>query len=95
MSVYGYGMVVGETAPTRARSGVLVSTTPTLYRADMPAVNGDSGGPLLEAATGRAVGIISHYGLTPVVPTTDEGPLMTFVLSELDRAGFDMTLATV
>ena len=95
LNVYGFGMVVGESSHTRARSGVLVSTTATLYRADMPAVNGDSGGPLLEGATGRAVGIISHYGLNPVVPTTDEGPLMTFVLSELDRAGFDVTLATV
>ena len=95
LNVYGYGLVVGETGPTRARSGVLVGTTPTLYRADMPAVNGDSGAPLLEAQTGRAMGIISHYGLNPIVPTTDEGPLMTFVLDELDRAGFDVTLATV
>lgn len=93
LSIYGYGLVFGETNPTRSRDGVLVSTTATLYRADMPAVNGDSGGPILETSTGHAVGIISHYGFT--AGTTDEGPLMTFVMAELQKAGFHVTLATV
>ena len=34
------------------------------YQADMPAVNGDSGGPLLHHETGAALGIISRYGFT-------------------------------
>lgn len=93
LSIYGYGLLFGETSPTRARDGVLVSTTIKLYRADMPAVNGDSGGPILETDTGKAVGIISHYGFTSA--TTDEGPLMTFVMAELQKAGYNVTLATI
>lgn len=93
LSFYGYGLLFGSASPTRARDGVLVSTTATLYRADMPAVNGDSGGPILETSTGHAMGIISHYGFT--AGTTDEGPLMTFVMAELQKANFNVTLATI
>ena len=95
VSLYGYGLLLGEAAATRARSGVLVSTTDKEYRADMPAVNGDSGAPLIETSTGRALGIISHYGINFPVPTTDEGPLMSFIDAELRKAGFTVTLATV
>jgi hypothetical protein len=93
LGVYGYGLVFGDVPATRARQGVLVSTTSTLYRADLPAVNGDSGAPLIEIETGRAVGIISHYGFT--AGTTDEGPLMSFIFSELQKANFNVQLATV
>jgi hypothetical protein len=91
VAFYGYGLVLGELAPTRPREGVLVTFSTTMYQADMPAVNGDSGAPILEKETGKALGIVSHYGTY----TTDEGPLMSFVLDELRRAGFTVTLATV
>lgn len=91
LGLYGYGLVFGEVAATRARQGVMVTGSSTMYQADLPAVNGDSGAPLIALETGKAAGIISHYGTY----TTDEGPLMTFVMSELQRSGFNVTLATV
>lgn len=95
VDVYGYGMVLGENEQTRPRYGALVSWTEREYQADMPAVNGDSGAPLIHHETGAALGIISRYGLT-VPPSTDMGPLMTWILEALDAAGFDdVRLATV
>jgi hypothetical protein len=93
IDVYGYGMGVGENEQTRPRSGVLFSWSEKEYQADMPAVNGDSGAPLIHHETGAALGIISRYGLG-VPPSTDLGPLMTWILEELDNAGFDVRLAT-
>ncbi len=94
VDVYGYGIVLGSTEQTRPRSGALFSWTEQEYQADMPAVNGDSGSPLLHHETGAALGIISRYGFT-VPPSTDLGPLMTWILEALDAAGFNVRLATV
>ena len=94
VDVYGYGVLLGENEQTRPRSGVLFSWTEKEYQADMPAVNGDSGAPLIHHETGAALGIISRYGLT-VPPSTDLGPLMTWVMEELHKAGFKVRLATV
>ncbi|MDQ4065023.1 MAG: S1 family peptidase [Actinomycetota bacterium] len=94
VDVYGYGLAFGQTEQTRPRYGVLVGWTDEEYQADMPAVNGDSGAPLIHHATGAALGIISRYGFT-VPPSTDLGPLMTWILEELERAGFNVKLATV
>lgn len=95
VGLHGYGLVLGEQEATRDRSGVLFSMDDRLYTADMPAVNGDSGSPLLHLATGTAVGIISHYGFAAVPPSTDEGPVMSFILAELAKGGFPVQLATV
>ena len=94
VDVHGYGIGVGETEQTRPRSGVLFSWSEKEYQANMPAVNGDSGAPLIHHETGAALGIISRYGFG-VPPSTDLGPLMTWILEELDTAGFDVRLATV
>jgi len=94
VAFYGYGVGFGSVASLRAREGVLVSHTATTYKSDMPAVNGDSGAPIVDKETGRAVGIVSAYGIYTLPPTTDNGPLMTFILDELDDAGFDVDLAT-
>lgn len=91
VAFFGYGLLLGELAATRPREGAVVTFDTRLYQADMPAVNGDSGAPMLEKETGRALGIVSHYGTY----TTDEGPLMSFVLDELKKAGFNVQLATV
>lgn len=98
IDVYGYGLGVGMFEQTRARYGVLFDWDEHEYQADMPAVNGDSGAPLLHHATGTAFGIISRYGLPPevLVPSTDRGPLMVWILEELAKAGFkDLRLATI
>ena len=93
VNVYGYGIGVGANEATRPRYGYLVAFNDTEYQADMPAVNGDSGAPLIHHETGAALGIISRYGFT-VPPSTDQGPLMPWILSELGKAGFKVTLAT-
>lgn len=95
VDVYGYGLLLGETEQTRPRYGVLMAFTEQEYQANMPAVNGDSGAPLIHHETGAALGIISRYGFT-IPPTTDMGPLMPWIFEELKAAGFgDVKLATV
>ena len=79
IDVYGYEIGVGSTEQTRPRYGVLFSWTDDEYKADMPAVNGDSGGPLIHHETEAAFGIISRYGFPDpatgdVVASTDLGP---------------------
>jgi len=93
VDVYGYGVGLGATEQTRPRSGYLVGYDDKEYQADMPAVNGDSGAPLIHHETGAALGIISRYGLA-VPPSTDLGPLMPWILEELEAAGFNVVLAT-
>lgn len=95
LDVYGYGVGVGLTEATRPRSGYLVGFTEQEYQANMPAVNGDSGGPLIHHETGEALGIISRYGIAFPMPSTDMGPLMPWIMDELKAAGFNVRLATV
>lgn len=96
VDLHGYGLVLGENDTTRSRQGRLVNWTEDEYVVDMPAVNGDSGSPLLQDRTGKALGIVSRYGFTATPPSTDVGPLMPYVFRELASAGFgDVVLATV
>jgi hypothetical protein len=96
VDVYGYGLGVGENEQTRPRYGFLIDWDDEEYKADMPAVNGDSGAPLIHDATGAALGIISRYGIEPPLITTDQGPLMPWIFEELTKAGFgNVRLATV
>lgn len=95
VDVYGYGVGVGLTEPTRKRYGFLVGFSDKEYQTDMPAVNGDSGGPLIHDETGAALGIVSRYGIEGVPPSTDIGPLMGWIFDELEAAGFgNVQLAT-
>lgn len=100
IDVYGYGIGFGSAEQTRPRYGVLFSWTDEEYKADMPAVNGDSGAPLIHHETGAAFGIISRYGFPDpftgdVVASTDLGPRIGWILEELATAGFNVRLATV
>ena len=95
VDVYGYGLVVGSLEETRPRFGLLTDWTDDEYVADMPAVNGDSGAPILHDESGFALGIISRYGLSQTPPSTDVGPLVDWALREARAAGFDITLATI
>ncbi|HWG93271.1 MAG TPA: hypothetical protein VNU66_03465, partial [Mycobacteriales bacterium] len=96
VDVYGYGLVFGQREETRPRRGVLMAFDDDEFAINMPAVNGDSGGPVLHSETGKALGIVSRYGFTATPPSTDEGPLMPFVFRALADAGFgDVVLATV
>lgn len=96
IELHGYGLVLGQNDVTRDRFGFLVDWDEQQYRVDMPAVNGDSGSPLLHGPSGKAFGIVSHYGLGAVPPSTDEGPHMPFLYEQLAAAGFpDVVLATI
>lgn len=96
VDLHGYGLVLGENDVTRDRQGYLVDWTEDEYVVDMPAVNGDSGSPLLQDRSGKALGIVSRYGFSASPPSTDTGPLMPYVFRELKAAGFgDVVLATV
>lgn len=90
---HGYGLVFEFLEPTRSRAGFLVSMSPTQYDSDMPAVNGDSGAPIVGLDDGLAIGVVSHYGIFDVPPTTDEGPTIAFVLDQLAEAGWHVDLA--
>ena len=95
LDLYGHGILVGANEATRPRSGLLTGWTATEYAADMPAVNGDSGAPVLHHDSGRALGIISRYGVTASPPSTDTGPRMAWLFAALDNAGFEeLVLAT-
>lgn len=96
VDLHGYGLVLGQNDTTRSRQGRLVNWTENEYVVNMPAVNGDSGSPLLQDRNGKALGIVSRYGFTATPPSTDVGPLMPYVFAELRKAGFgDVVLATV
>ena len=95
IDVYGYGIVVGSFEETRPRFGLLTDWTNDEFVADMPAVNGDSGAPVLHDESGFALGIISRYGVLQVPPSTEVGPLVDWALREARAAGFDITLATI
>jgi hypothetical protein len=94
VDVHGYGILLGDLDATRSRFGYLVNWTEDEYVANMPAVNGDSGSPLLHDATGKALGIISRYGFAAMPPSTDTGPMMPWIFRDLEAAGFDVSLAT-
>jgi len=96
VDVHGYGLVLGQNDVTRSRQGVLMTWNADEYVINMPAVNGDSGSPILQDRSGKALGIVSRYGFFATPPSTDQGPLMPYVFRELKAAGFgDVVLATV
>ena len=88
----GQGFVEGDIAQTRPRPGVLLSYDRDRFTADTLAELGDSGGPLIDAATGRAIGMISGFGLSRQPPTTDLGPSILRILSDCARYGYHLTV---
>lgn len=90
--LYGYGAGFGLAEATRPRQGVLVSDNATTYAADTLAVNGDSGGPILHARTGKALGLVSQIGFSSA--TTDQGPTVEQVLAWASARGYGLTLQT-
>lgn len=91
VALYGYGLVYRETEATRARLGVIARDDAREYAMDAPSINGDSGGPVLVKATGEALGIVSALGSGG---GTTWGPRVSYILSRLHEAGWDVTLVT-
>ena len=95
LDLHGQGIGFSDVPELRTRFGYLTNWNTREYAADLPSVNGDSGAPLLHHESGFALGIISRYGATGLPPSTDMGPLLSWILRELRAAGFSIRLATV
>lgn len=91
--VYGYGMVVGETELTRPRSGSLNYSDSNYYGATLPAVFGDSGGPVLHES-GAALGIVDHLVVSTDLTTLD-GNTVERALELASQAGLELELVTI
>ena len=89
----GYGVGFSVLDQTRGRPGILADDTPTAYFAELPAIFGDSGGPVIEASTHKALGIVSGIGVT-VPPSTLLGPTVEGTLNTLAAHGFPVQLVT-
>jgi hypothetical protein len=90
----GQGFVEGDLQRTQPRAGILLSYDAKQFTADSLAELGDSGGPLIDAATGRAVGMIARFGLLQRPPTTDIGPSILRILSDCTKHGYRLRLVT-
>ena len=90
----GYGMGFRSAGQTRARTGVLTSQSAERFTAALPAVFGDSGGPVVHLASGAALGIVSGIGPT-VPPSTLLGTTVERALWLANDAGFSVQLVTI
>lgn len=98
--VSGYGLGFTTTQTTREnRTGVLLAQTTRGYEAYDATIYGDSGGPIVELLSGRAVGIVRGVGIYQTVSTSpgtlgafDDGPSVEGILSDLAAAGWPVAL---
>lgn len=93
----GCRFVVCETQPTREqRIGVLTADDRRIYRAEGPLVPGDSGGPILLANPGLALGLVEKVVagccVSGGVGVWFEGSTIEGVLNELVGRGFILRL---
>lgn len=92
LALSGYGTGFSLLALTRERrAGVLISDDANEYRTVAPLIFGDSGGPIVHARTGRALGIVSRLcvGLC-----TEEGPTVQGTLTKAAARGLPLRLMT-
>jgi hypothetical protein len=89
----GYGEGFSLVGPLRTRPGILEAQTDTFYLAAAPAIFGDSGGPVLDWATGKAIGVVSGIGVS-VPPSTLLGPTIEGTLKTLADKGINVSLVT-
>jgi hypothetical protein len=92
--LFGHGMVLGGNDATRPRSGVLTSDDADEWRAVLPAIFGDSGGPVLHAPTGKALGVISGIQFIQTQPHTVLGTTVERILEILAEAGLRVRIVT-
>jgi len=91
--VYGNGLLVGQTELTRPRSGSLKYSDSNYYGATLPAIFGDSGGPVLHKS-GAALGIVDHLVISTDL-TTLNGNTVERALSLAKAAGLNLELVTI
>ena len=102
LQVSGYGLGFSAVGPTRERrAGLLLEDHARGYQAYLPTIFGDSGGPVVDLKTGKALGTISGIQAAccwfPEVTYNgayDYGPTVEGILGDLAAAGFDVALRT-
>lgn len=90
----GYGMIFDLTSATRPRPGVLVQDDHADYRTYSPSIFGDSGGPVLHEATGKALGVVSGFIVPEFPQTISDGPTVARALYLLKTGGIKVSLVT-
>jgi len=90
--LYGHGMVYGSFEATRARSGLLTKDDAFEWFAALPAIFGDSGGPVLHGPSGAALGVISGVSADQTRPHTVMGTTIERALELLAEAGLPVEL---
>jgi hypothetical protein len=90
---HGYGTVVGQNGVTRSRVGALSADNVRSYNSIGVATFGDSGGPVLHAATGKALGLANNIlgGPTSLV---NGSTIERLVDKAAEEAGLTLTLQT-
>lgn len=91
---YGKGMVLGDAEPTSPRPGLLDSDTTRIYRSNMPVIYGDSGGPVIHEATGKALGIVSGFNADELFRSIHIGPMLAYSVARMKAAGWNLKLVT-
>jgi hypothetical protein len=91
--ISGYGIGFDQTAFTRQnRFGFMVSQSKSHYTLIGSDTYGDSGGPIVLAKDGKAMGIVSSVCLGLC---TSEGPTVQGILQQVAAKGLAVTLRTV
>ncbi|HEX9711336.1 MAG TPA: hypothetical protein VGB52_02150 [Actinomycetota bacterium] len=88
---YGFGIGFGEAAETRQRLGPMSNDSFTRYRAYVPSNFGDSGSPVLHAATGKALGVVVEFAYATGL---SEGPTVEAILADLAAEGYALAVVT-
>lgn len=89
IALYGHGEIFEPVGP-RGREGVFDQCNDGTFEGVLPAYFGDSGGPVLHVASGKALGLVSGGGGVLV------GPTLPYIFSALAKAGFGfVALATI
>jgi len=90
VALYGYGNIYAAFG-LYARQGAYLRCVAQIYEVALPAFFGDSGGPVLHAAGGRAFGLASGAAGTVTV-----GPTFPLIFDALTKAGFgSVAMATI
>ena len=88
---HGFGLALGTTAVTRSRAGILTGDTTRQYNAHGPISPGDSGGPVLHEATGKALGLANN---TQPPGSLAGGSTIERLLEKAAEAGYILSLVT-
>lgn len=93
VQISGYGIGFDTTNVTQEqRQGILTHENTSTYQVVGPIDQGDSGGPIVDIKTGKAIGIVSRLCTGTC---TEEGPTVQGILALAAARGFTVTLRTV